>query len=63
MNHRLSFKVTREDFESDASIRNVVTNTKQRQDFEVSAIESQRARKNISCDVQLRTTIYIYVYM
>lgn len=33
------------------------------QDFEVSAIESQRARKNISCDVQLRTTIYVYIYM
>lgn len=33
------------------------------QDFEVSAIESQRARKNISCDVQLRTTIYIYIYV
>lgn len=29
MNHRLSFEVTREDFESDASIRNAVTNTKQ----------------------------------
>lgn len=29
MNHRPSFKVTREDFESDASIRNAVTNTKQ----------------------------------
>lgn len=33
------------------------------QDFEVSVIESQRARKNISCDVQLRTTIYMYVYV
>lgn len=30
------------------------------QDFEVSAIESQRAR--ISSDVQLRTTIYVYIY-
>lgn len=60
MNHRASFKVAREDSESDASIRNAVTNTQQmgdrssmNKDFEVSAIESQRACKNISRDVQL----------
>lgn len=60
MNHRASFKVAREDSESDASIRNAVTNTQQmgdrssmNKDFEVSAIESQRACKNIPRDVQL----------
>lgn len=69
MNHRPSFKVTREDFESDASIRNAVTNTKQIGDrcsmnktlrYLLLKVKERARTFPVTCNfVQL----YIYIYV